>query len=108
MALDRNGVTAGHTKGMSRKRPAGGEFHAACQPAVNPARPITVARQCPAAEAAMASTATIRDIFEQSDQGRVRADLTAFFGPHADAYLRVYDKMRPRSSEWVASWSWPG
>ena len=56
----------------------------------------------------MASTATIRDIFEQSDQGRVRADLTAFFGPYADSYLRVYDQMRRRSKVWVWSWSWSG
>jgi hypothetical protein len=55
----------------------------------------------------MASTATIRDNFEQSDQDRVRADLATFFGPHADSYLRVYDKMRRRSKDWVASWSWP-
>jgi hypothetical protein len=54
----------------------------------------------------MASTATIRDIFEQSDQGRVRADLSAFFGPHANSYLRVYDEMRRRSKVWVWSWSW--
>ncbi|HKW53045.1 MAG TPA: DUF2628 domain-containing protein [Stellaceae bacterium] len=56
----------------------------------------------------MASTATIRDIFEQSDQGQVRADLTAFFGPQGGEYLRVYDKMRRDSKIWVWSWSWPG
>jgi hypothetical protein len=50
----------------------------------------------------------MRDLFERSDQGRVRADLALFFGPHADAYLRVYDKMRERSRNWVMSWSWPG
>jgi hypothetical protein len=56
----------------------------------------------------MVSTATIRDIFEAPDQDRVRADLAAFFGPHAEAYLGVYGKMRERSKQWVASWSWPG
>lgn len=56
----------------------------------------------------MVSTATIRDIFERPDQDRVRADLAAFFGPHADAYLGVYDKMQRRAKAWVASWSWPG
>ena len=55
----------------------------------------------------MADTATMRDNVEQSDQARIRADLAAFFGPHADSYLRVYDKMRLRSKAWVASWSWP-
>lgn len=54
------------------------------------------------------SKSTIREIFERPDQGRVRADLAAFFGPHADAYLRVYDKMRESSKNWVVSWSWPG
>jgi hypothetical protein len=61
----------------------------------------------PSAEATMASTATIRDTFDQSDQARIRADLAAFFGPHADSYLLVYDRMRRRSKDWVASWSWP-
>jgi Protein of unknown function (DUF2628) len=56
----------------------------------------------------MASTATIRDVFEPSEQGRVRADLAAFVGPHADSYLSVYDKMQQQSKAWVASWSWPG
>jgi hypothetical protein len=55
----------------------------------------------------MASMATIRDDFEQSDHDGVRADLATFFGPHADSYLRVYDTMRRRSKGWVASWSWP-
>jgi hypothetical protein len=50
----------------------------------------------------------IRDIFERPDQSRVRADLAAFFGPHADAYLRVYDDMQQGSKNWVMSWSWPG
>ena len=56
----------------------------------------------------MASMAAIRDKLEPSEQARARADLAAFFGPHADSYLAVYDKMRRRSSDWVASWSWPG
>ena len=56
----------------------------------------------------MLSKPTIRDIFERPDQGRVRADLAAFVGPHAEAYLRVYDKMRESSKNWVMSWSWPG
>jgi hypothetical protein len=55
----------------------------------------------------MTSSATIRDNFEQSGQDRIRADLATFFGPHADSYLRVYDKMRRHSKDWVASWSWP-
>jgi hypothetical protein len=51
--------------------------------------------------------AAVRDIFEQPDQERVRDDLAAFFGPHAGAYLRVYDTMRKGAKQWVASWSWP-
>ena len=55
----------------------------------------------------MASMATIRDDFDRSGRDSVRADLATFFGPHADSYLHVYDKMRQHSKNWVASWSWP-
>jgi Protein of unknown function (DUF2628) len=54
------------------------------------------------------SKPTIRDIFERPDQGRVRADLATFFGPQAETYLRIYDKMRANSKNWVMSWSWSG
>jgi hypothetical protein len=53
------------------------------------------------------SKSTIRDLFERPDQARVRDDLAAFFGPQGEAYLRVYDKMREGSKNWVISWSWP-
>ena len=54
------------------------------------------------------SKPTIRDIFERPDQGGVRADLATFFGPQAETYLRIYDKMRANSKNWVISWSWSG
>lgn len=50
----------------------------------------------------------IRDIFAQTDQDSVEADLAAFFGPKADIYLRIYRKMREGSDQWVMSWSWAG
>lgn len=50
----------------------------------------------------------IRDIFAQADQERVEADLAAFFGAKADAYLRIYRKMQAGSDQWVMSWSWAG
>lgn len=44
------------------------------------------------------------------DQERVRGELTLFFGPRADVYLNVYDKMRVNSAEgrlFAMTWSWP-
>jgi len=51
------------------------------------------------------------DLLESADQDRVRADLRAFFGPRADAFLGTYETMRrglngPRL--YVRSWCWPG
>jgi hypothetical protein len=50
------------------------------------------------------------DILDATDQWRVRADLTAFFGPNADTYLDVYERMRANSGVTrmnVRTWSWP-
>lgn len=47
---------------------------------------------------------------DAADQWRVRADLKTFFGPGADTYLQVYDKMRaadPNRRLSVRTWSWP-
>jgi hypothetical protein len=49
-------------------------------------------------------------LFDDPDQERVRADLSEFFGPRAEIYLAVYDKMRegPAAKRMVTrSWSWP-
>lgn len=51
-----------------------------------------------------------RALFEAADQWRVRADLETFFGPNADRYLEVYEKMRMEKNFQRASvktWSWP-
>ena len=49
-------------------------------------------------------------IFDAPDQDRVHAELATFFGPHADVYLAVYEKMRaaePAKRMVVRAWSWP-
>jgi hypothetical protein len=49
-------------------------------------------------------------LFDAADQSRVRADLQTFFGPGADTYLEVYEKMRieePARRIVVWTWSWP-
>jgi hypothetical protein len=49
-------------------------------------------------------------LFDAADQWRVRADLETFFGPNADRYLEVYEKMRMEKNFQRASvktWSWP-
>ncbi len=49
-------------------------------------------------------------LVDDPDQERVRADLSEFFGPHAEAYLAVYDKMREAPAArrtMIRSWSWP-
>jgi hypothetical protein len=49
-------------------------------------------------------------LFDAYDQGQVRADLAAFFGPNADVYLATYEKMRaaqPNRRTSVRTWSWP-
>ena len=51
------------------------------------------------------------DLLDASDQRRIRADLTTFFGPRADIYLDVYEKMRAAPTlanrARVRTWSWP-
>jgi GYF domain 2/Protein of unknown function (DUF2628) len=49
-------------------------------------------------------------LFDDADQDRVRADLSAFFGPRAETYLHTYEKMRARTGRRRMSaytWSWP-
>ena len=49
-------------------------------------------------------------LFDEVDQDRVLGDLTAFFGPHAEPYLKVYEKMRAgaaRNRTFPMTWSWP-
>jgi hypothetical protein len=49
-------------------------------------------------------------LFDATDQWRVRADLETFFGPRAEVFLAVYEKMRantPARRSTTRTWSWP-
>jgi hypothetical protein len=48
-------------------------------------------------------------LLDDPDQERVRAELTTFFGPRAEAYLNVYEQMRDRvpRTAFVMTWGWP-
>jgi hypothetical protein len=49
-------------------------------------------------------------LLDDADQDRLRDDLTTFFGPRAEAYLAIYEKMRaapPAKRVMTRSWSWP-
>src|ERR1043165_6334505 len=48
-------------------------------------------------------------LFENADQDRIRSDLRTFFGPRADYYLSIYEKMRTQASggqAFVWTWHW--
>ena len=48
-------------------------------------------------------------LFDAEDQDAVRGDLATFFGPHADRFLAVYEKMRERHQKkrsYLLSWNW--
>jgi hypothetical protein len=45
-------------------------------------------------------------LFQRADQDRVHEDLRTFFGPRAEKYLAIYEKMRARNSSNHASWNW--
>jgi hypothetical protein len=52
----------------------------------------------------------ITDLLQRTDQGPVRTDLEAYFGPRAEAFLKTYDKLRsgPNPSRgFVLTWCWP-
>ena len=53
------------------------------------------------------ATTTANDALDRPDAS-IRADLAAYFGPNAEHYLRVYDKMRRSSNNSATSWSWVG
>ena len=51
-----------------------------------------------------------QQLFDSVAPWQVRADLRTFFGPGAETYLEVYDKMRaaePNRRLAVRTWSWP-
>jgi hypothetical protein len=45
-------------------------------------------------------------IFQRADQERVCEDLRDFFGPRADKYLAIYERMRASNKTHVNSWNW--
>jgi hypothetical protein len=47
-------------------------------------------------------------LFQRTDQDAIREDLREFFGPRADKYLAVYDKMRAANKSYIYSLSWVG
>lgn len=47
-----------------------------------------------------------RAMFERPDQDRIRDDLREYFGPHADAYLDIYEKMRARKTPFASTRNW--
>jgi hypothetical protein len=53
---------------------------------------------------------SIISLLDDPDQDSIRADLKTFFGPRADVYLAVYEKMRGGTGGRRLSpstWSWP-
>jgi hypothetical protein len=51
------------------------------------------------------------DLLEEADQHRIYDDLATFFGPNADTYLDIYERMRIASTgsrrKMPRTWSWP-
>jgi hypothetical protein len=48
-------------------------------------------------------------LFEDANHERVRSDLRTFFGPRADIYLAIYEKMRPGApghTPFPRTWNW--
>jgi hypothetical protein len=45
-------------------------------------------------------------IFQRPDQDRIREDLRQYFGPRADKYLEVYEKMRASKAGYTTSRNW--
>ncbi len=57
----------------------------------------------------MTATESLAVLFDRPDQARVRDDLAAFFGPRAETFLGVYDRMRSRAGRRrlvPMAWSW--
>jgi hypothetical protein len=50
------------------------------------------------------------DLLDETEQGSIRDDLTTFFGPNADKFLELYERMRAGAGSRRAmprAWSWP-
>jgi GYF domain 2/Protein of unknown function (DUF2628) len=45
-------------------------------------------------------------LFQRADQESIREDLREFFGPRAEKYLAIYDKMRAANKSHAVSWNW--
>jgi hypothetical protein len=54
--------------------------------------------------------ASFQDLFDAADQERIRADLSIFFGPRAETFLKTYEKMRLATGSrrsMPRTWCWP-
>ncbi|MGE5506787.1 MAG: DUF2628 domain-containing protein [Actinomycetota bacterium] len=59
---------------------------------------------------ASAAVTTYQGLFDHSDQAAIQADLRAYFGPNADRFIALYEKMRgrePAKRFGARSWNWP-
>jgi hypothetical protein len=45
-------------------------------------------------------------LFQRSDQDQIRDDLRTFFGPRADKYLAIYERMRTGNKSYAPGWNW--
>jgi GYF domain 2/Protein of unknown function (DUF2628) len=45
-------------------------------------------------------------VLRAPDQNRVVADLREFFGPRAEKYLAIYEKMRASDKPFIRTWNW--
>jgi hypothetical protein len=45
-------------------------------------------------------------LFQRADQDQIREDLRTFFGPRADKYLAIYEKMRIGNKSYTPGWNW--
>jgi hypothetical protein len=45
-------------------------------------------------------------LFQRTDQDRICEDLRTFFGPRADKYLAIYEKMRAGNRSYAPGWNW--
>lgn len=57
----------------------------------------------------MAAANASTTVFDDLEQDKVVADLTTFFGPRAERYLRLYEEIRSRpfkKRHSVPSWNW--
>jgi hypothetical protein len=45
-------------------------------------------------------------LFQRTDQDQICGDLRTFFGPRADKYLAIYERMRASNKSYTRGWNW--